>query len=516
MKVVILVVWLLACASLVVFGVRGYHEALLAKGSRIELLLQDPTVGAAAGLIHGEARVTKLDGGRAPCAVSYRRGKSSHDVTVQNGAQITFADGRTFTASEVDFLSSYRPSAAPSREESLRIQRELDIDASNSPDVTCVTPDEPMYVVGCLPGEGGTKLVACRGEDGVLLAPGKRSTLFVASYAARGVAWLAAAMLGALLGGLMLWLQGAFLRPVVRDLSEHARETARAGASRDLFWVIFPGACVIGAIAFLAVRGRSGFYVLTMLVVVLACLFVYFIVAIRFRRVHAALKIVRSTSTSKLSDAGDEIREMSVRVAPDAARIDPIGGEHRPAFVRATIIEVRNMPGQKGKTTEVSVERAVLSYPRRLPIVDEASATLDMEGCRLDTRPQNPVKMKGALDLPEWASEALPKSIEAAEHHKEFLVQWAKLDPGDPLLVYGQVARVSPGEGEAHQRAATGYRTAPVALAVQGKAVAYHGDERELERGLARERVAAVAVALALGGAIVATIAASIHAATLV
>jgi hypothetical protein len=450
--------------------------------------------------------------------VSYRRSKKDYTVTVDRGARIALTDGRTFAVEPhpgVEFFSSYVPRGLPSGEERLHLLTQLGLNDSHRPDINCVEPEEPLYVLGCTKSADPARLLPCPGEESVLLAPGTSPVPYVASYAAEGAGWLSLAMLGVLVATVAIWWRRSFLRPVVRDLSAHARATARSGEPRDRFGLIFAGTLVVAAIAFLAIRGRSGLYLLPMGAVILACAFVYLLVGVRFRMLQAALKIVRGTATNKLAEAADEMSELVVRVASDAPRLDPIAGEHRPAFVRARIVEVLRMPGSKGNKVEVSTERAVISYPKRLAIADDATATIDMDGCRLDTVPQPSVTMQGVLRLPAWANAVLDKPIQAAEHHKEFVVHWGKLDPGDTLLVYGQVGRRRPDEGDAHEGTGGGYRNAPVALAVQGKAVAYHGDERELERSLARERLVTVPLALALLVAIAATVVASIHAATL-
>lgn len=512
-------VLLLLSTGLVAWGLRGYYATSWAPASRLSVLMADPKMGEAVGVIHGQVRVTGLEGGRRPCAVSYRRNKTDHVVTVQSGAVLAMADGRTFEVAPttgLEFFSSYRPDDFPSAEETFTIQTELGINDSHRPEITCAGPAEPMYVVGCRHPGGLNELVPCADDDRVLLAPGKGPTPYVASYAANGAAWLGLALFGVLFGSFTIWSKLSFLRPVVRDLSAHARATARSVESSDRFGLIFAGTLVAAAIVFLAIRGRSGLYLVTMGVVVLASGFVYILIGVRYRMLDAALKIVRGMSTGKLADPGDEVRELLVRVARDAPLVDPISGTHKPAFVRARIIEVLRVPDSKGNKVEVSKERATLSYPRWLPIEDETAATLDMEGCRIDTAPQPSVTMTGGLRLPPWASEVLDKPIQPAEHHKEFLVHWGKLDPGDSLLLYGQVGRMRPGDGEVRAHGGGGYRSAPVALAVQGKAVVYHGEESELEPAISRERFAALSLALALVTAIVATVAASIHAATLV
>jgi hypothetical protein len=517
MRLVWLFSFLLLSGAAIAFGVRGYHAEVWAPGSRVSLLLEDPKAGEAAGLIHGEAKVAKLEGGRVPCTASYRKAKKSSFVTLQEGARIFMEDGRVLLVAKdtgVEFFDEEAPRGLPSEDEKLKIRTELGLNDSHRPEIHCVAPAEPMYVVGCAHPADAAELVACPGDDHVLIAPGRLPVPYVASYAANGAAWLALAMLGAVVGSFAIWRHRAFLRPVVRDLWSHARATSRSGEPRDLFWLIFAGTIVLAAVATLAIRGRSFLYVLTMVAVGLGLAFVYVLIGIRFRMLHAALKIVRGTATGKLGDSGDEIRELAVKVAPDAPLVDPIAGAHRPAFVRARIVETMLVPGSKGSKIEMSAERAVVSYPRRLSILDETAATIDMESCRLDTEPEASLTMKGVLSLPEWAEQVLPTPIEPAAHHSSFTVHWGKLDPGDPLLLYGRVVRQRGGEGDG-SAATGGYRSAPINLAVQGKAVAYRGDERELARSLARERRTAVAIAVVLLAAIGATVTAAIHAATL-
>lgn len=517
------VLWLVATLLLLGLGAWGaskYHYEIFDQRSRLHLLM-DPALAERTGMIHGKATVVSaFSSGLPPCTIEYRVSKTNYYHIVADGAGVTFADGRRMTVlphQPLAFFDASSPRIHPNHALRARVLARkpgVPLDAA----VACLSATESVYVQGCVSGEDPNHLFPCPGDDAVYLLPGSSATPMITTRAGGAIAWLGFGLLGLLLAIGMAWFYGSFTRPIVKNLVSHARTTARSKASKDIFGYVLIATVLLMAIGVLAIRGGSGWYLVTMGVVLAGACFLWFLVGVRFRRLTAALRVVRGTASSRLSDPGVERQELAVRVSSTAPRVDAVLGPAEPAFVRATILEIIKQPTKKSYTM-ITRTRAVLAYPRWLPIEDDTgSASLDMKDCQLDAVEERSLVQKGGvLQLPEWAAEILETPIEPSKRHEAFRVRWMTLYPGDPLLIYGQVGRITPGpeHGQAIH-AAAGYRTAPIAFAVQGRTVAYMGDEKQLDRRLRNERRAIIPLATVLLASLAATIAACFHASTLV
>jgi hypothetical protein len=458
--------------------------------------------------------------GLQPCSAAYGSGKNARFDVVHDGADIRFIDGRHFVVPKggsLELFDDVAPAGIPTPEMTRDVKSRVErLKGGGDAEIHCFAAAEPAYVQGCVTDDPSV-LAPCPGDDAVNLVPGNSPRRLLAAEAGAGAAWLGLALFAALLGLARLWLALAFRRPIVAELAQHARQTARSEEPRDLIGYIFVGTTCLAAIAFMAVFGGSGWYVLTMFVVLLGAVAVWFLVGVRYRRLSSALSIVRGLGTSKLAEARGHIHELAVCVSEDAPRVAPLSGSSRPAFVRVTVSEVVLVSGSKSDV-ELTMERAEISYPRWLPIDDgSASAFIDMKPCQLDAPPREPIVAKGALELPAWVNEQLNGPLVPAKRHEKWKIAWMTLEPGDKLLVYGTVERLESGaEMPDGPKLETGYRTAPVALGIRERAVAYAGDERELERALRKERLAVLPIAACLAAAIVATVVGCIHALSLV
>ena len=408
------------------------------------------------------------------------------------GTLVELDDGRRLTlapTTPIDF-GDWRPDELarnPNEQETAHVVASLpERNDKGTFSVFCLSPTEDLFVSGCA---DGTSLVACAGQDAVLLAPGgrPRAKAWFTRHAAGSIGF---ACLWLMIPLLCAWLPAAHLRAVTRTLGDHAL----GRPPRKSTFLVVVIMIAVGALANLVLRitplwdNLYGPLVGLALSLSLASIVVLRLLK-RIGVVSSALRVVSQTETSALDAMADgAIREIAVRVPADAAtRPAPDGS-------LATLIRV-----QLDATPP-------LDLPRRIPIEDGSSrGILDMERAVLDdapkemqTRPLRDIRVLlasvGATTT--QADDLIGARPETYEHKGKtrlhtYTTSWWVLAPGASLLIYGDLERVLPEKAGVAVAGDAGYRDAPTVPLVHGGEhgmIVYVGAEEDLRLRLRRER----------------------------
>ncbi len=350
--------------------------------------------------------------------------------------------------------------------------------------ISCVGPRDQVWIEGCT--QGG-QLGACAGVDKVVITPGDPA-LRVAWEKSRVMRWGAAALFGLLVALRLAAAAFGYPREVVLALARH--EGRGAVEPSGAYWAVLAVFCLGLPITFSFAEWVFGPWVTGGAIVGLSLLFVIAMV-MRVITLGRARRILVGTATTRLYDAEGARRELAVRVTDDAPTIEGFRPGARHAFVRFTIDEqVAETIGNKTRTSSQIVAQG--SHPRYVPIQDTSGrGMLDLRHCVLDVldEPDNQFQPE---HVPPWLPQTLEQPIVRSSGHRGFTVTWKALDVGEPLLVFGPLERVMPGDVGATLEGREGYRepaTVPIVRGSEGtRAIAYVGDERHLLTRITLER----------------------------
>lgn len=491
----------------------AYARELFDPSSRHSLLFEPPAVARERGVVLGEARLT-ADGGRIPCRVRYKAGKKQHTAKFFGGGSVELLDGTSFAlASDARLYVLGDARARPEPAWEAQRRTELGLSQETSASFECIGPGDPIYVEACATAAGA--LVACPDDDDVFVAMGRGFGPLARRRASEASAWLGLGALGLVAALALTWTRRRLDRPIVGRLAAHERAVRQAPPPRDLFAFVLVGTVLLMAALVVALVGRSGLYLVPMAAVLSAGALAFYLLAVRYRSLGAALSVVRGMSTARIADSQQTSSELELQVDPEAPLVEPLRGKLPTALVTATIHEViATGTGKSKKLRRHQLARLV--EPRWLRVRDASSdAVLDMRECELDVPAKPPIESARSLTLPPWVEAALPSSLVPEQGHERYVVEWSTLSPGDPLLVYGAVRRAQPSEVDAELSHGVGYRGAATVLAIDGPTVAVRATEAALERALSRERRAVLPICLALLLVAATALAATLHAATL-
>jgi hypothetical protein len=441
----------------------------------------EPASGARFGVCHVEFKDTSRK-------AKYKPLRDVHDGTI-----VVLADGRRLAlagTTPIDF-SPWQGDALPREPSSDELKRLLSVlperDAKGTFRAACLSPAHDVFVAGCVEADS---LVPCSSRETVMLAPGGRpaARTWLTVHAAGSIGF--ACML-LMLPLLCAWFFAAHLRAVTRTLGAHARgRPTRKSSLATVAFVVSLGAIVALIVRVTPLWDNTVGPVVGLALTLSLCAVVVFRLVTRVFQVSAALRVVTHTETTALeSRSPEKLRELSVRVSSDApTRQAPDG---RPVSLVRVEIDDKTPP---------------LDLPRRIPVEDASGrGVLDLERAVLDVLPgggdvrtirsiRELLTTLGATqaeadDLIGYRPETYQQKGKTRSH--SYACKWWSIAPGAPLLVYGDVQRVPPGEAQETGTAEPGYRevpTMPLVHAGTHGMIVYVGEEAELARKLRRER----------------------------
>lgn len=444
----------------------------------------------ARGLTRGVAKLSAAPGATfGACRVQYKRKKSGnwhHLADGHGGSRVTFDAGawQIAASTRVDF-GEWTPDPLGRDPDKAEMKRFLTGIGEGSNDdylqVFCLRSDEVVHVYGCA-GPAQT-IVPCAGESAVVVSPGRSATPIVAWLRARVVASIAGAAMSLLLFATMLRLVLRVSREIVPTLAAHARGRGRSRflPSPLLAWVPLG----VGTVVFLPLR--FGLFDVSVsawfaLIVALVLLVPYTVWGIgRMRDVALARSVVARAATTPLHSAPTGERcELALRITADAPLVVGPDGLECAAY-RISVAE----------------DPVDADMPGVLPVEDTSGrGFLDLRDCVIDPGLGVVERILGRPQAEQLLAEA---GVSTALAVRVATVTWFTLAPGDRLLVYGVVERLSPAELGVEPGGS--YRAGAQLPAVRGRSgevFVYRGDEAPLLRSLLGELVGSTVLLLVL------------------
>ncbi|MBI2388830.1 MAG: hypothetical protein HYV09_04355 [Deltaproteobacteria bacterium] len=428
-----------------------------------------------------------------PCLFRWKKGKNTVTTHLSGDNRVELEDGRSLVLSEqqkIEFLAAEEPQNPQGASEVADRYWKHGHGGLQTSSRVCLGETEKVWVEGCV---RAGQLERCAGKDTVLLTPGgasaRRSFLLARAHGAIGVVLVAVALWAG-----VVHVSFRMSRSSLEDLAR------RRGQLKSIAPSVVAGVAGVGTLFTAATWGGfHGPWSTFGVAVVFVCAMLLASLG-RLRVLGAARRFVADTRTSSLHAPDAGVSELAARVANDASPIEGFEQGRRHAFVQFVVRETF-MTIKNNKATTDTREVARGMFPPHVPIEDASGrGMLELARCSVDVEGAPPTI---PLDWqPPWFA-ALVGELPRSPGHQRFAVEWVAIDPGDPLLIYGGVERVSPEKVGAPMTAE--YRGDPQVPVVRGKdespAIVHVGDEATLLRGIDRERRARmVSIALIVAG----------------